>query len=77
METLVITIKRKSKAAFTKELLRSFSFLEVKEEKKKTQIKEISTTRRKSLIRAFKEVKLSEEGKLKLKSWDEEVKNLK
>jgi len=37
METLVVTIKRKNKAAFTKELLKSFDFLEVGEEKKFTE----------------------------------------
>ena len=34
METLIVTIKKKNKAAFTKELLKSFDFLDVREEKK-------------------------------------------
>ena len=77
METLVVTIKRKNKAAFTKELLSSFDFLEVREEKKPAPAKNINATRRKALVQAFKEVKLAEEGKLRLKSWDEVVKKLK
>lgn len=77
METLVITIKRKNKAAFTKELLKSFDFLEVREEKKSAPVKNINAKRRKALILAFKEVKLAEEGKLRLQSWDEVVKKLK
>ncbi|MEO6453338.1 MAG: hypothetical protein ABIN97_04665 [Ginsengibacter sp.] len=75
METLVVTIKRKNKIAFTKELLKSFSFLDVKEEKKITTVNK--TAIKNSLIQAFKEIKLAEEGKLKLKSWDEVVKKLK
>ena len=77
METLVVTIKRKNKAAFTKELLKSFDFLEVREEKKSAPVKNINAKRRKALILAFKEVKLAEEGKLRLQSWDEAVKKLK
>ncbi|HEV8080670.1 MAG TPA: hypothetical protein VGP43_08160 [Chitinophagaceae bacterium] len=78
METLVVTIKRKNKAAFTKELLKSFDFLEVKE-KKLASVKKIKKENylRKSLVQAFKEVKLAEEGKLHLKSWDEVIKQLK
>lgn len=34
METLVVAIKKKSKTAFTKELLKSFDFLEVREQRK-------------------------------------------
>ncbi len=79
METLVVTIKRKNKAAFTKELLKSFDFLEVRKEKKLASVKKIKKENylRKSLIQAFKEVKLAEEGKLHLKSWDEVIKQLK
>ena len=77
METLVVTIKRKNKSAFTKELLKSFSFLEVRVEKKMATTKKINTNRKKDLIQAMAEVKLSEEGKLKLKPWDEAVKKLK
>ena len=75
METLVVTIKKKNKAAFTKELLKSFDFLEVAEEKKSAFTK--NPIRKKALIKALKEVKLAEEGKLKLKNWDEVVKKLK
>ena len=77
METLVVTIKRKNKAAFTKELLNSFAFLEVREEKKPAPAKNINANRRKALLQAFKEVKLAEEGKLRLQNWDEVVKKLK
>ena len=62
METLVVTIKRKNKAAFTKELLGSFSFLEIEKEKKKPIV---SAKRKQALIKGFKELKLVEEGKLK------------
>ena len=74
MERLVVTIKRKNKAAFTKELLKSFDFLEIKEEKEftKTDKKLI-----KNLAEAFKEVKLAEEGKIRLKTGDEVVETLK
>ena len=75
METLVVTIKKKNKAAFTKELLKSFDFLEVKEEKKTISPK--NTNRRKALLQALGEVKLVEEGKLRLKNWDKVVKKLK
>lgn len=34
METLIVKIKNQHKAAFTKELLQSFKFLEVTQEKK-------------------------------------------
>ena len=77
METLVVTIKRKNKAAFTKELLNSFDFLEVREEKKSAPAKNINANRKKALVQAFKEVKLAEEGKLRLQSWDEVIKKLK
>lgn len=33
METLIVRIKQKNKSSFTKELLKSFNFLEVKEKK--------------------------------------------
>ena len=75
METLVVTIKKKNKAAYTKELLKSFDFLEVKEEKKTISSK--NTNRRKALLQALGEGKLVEEGKLRLKNWDKVVKKLK
>jgi hypothetical protein len=62
METLIIKIKNKNKIAFTKELLSSFSFLEIEKEKK---IQRLSAKRKQALIKGFKELKLVEEGKLK------------
>ncbi len=68
METLIVRIKQKNKSSFTKELLNSFNFLEVKEEKKfitaeKKMIKNFSS--------AFKDVELSISGKKKLKTLEE------
>ncbi len=62
METLIIKIKNKNKVAFTKELLSSFNFLEIENDKKKTGI---DTKRKQALIKGFKELKLVQEGKLK------------
>lgn len=73
METLVVAIKKTSKTAFTKELLKSFDFLEVREQRKIASTK--ITNRKRALMQAFKEVKLAEKGKLNLKSWDEVLKN--
>lgn len=73
METLVVTITRKNKTAFTKELLRSFDFLEVKEEKKFTE-KEKKMI--KNLSAAFKDVELSINKKKKLKSLEDVINEL-
>jgi len=62
METLIVKIKNKDKVAFTKELLSSFSFLEIEGEKKKLGI---TAKRKQALVQGFKELKLVEEGKLK------------
>lgn len=73
METLIVRIKNKSKTSFTKELLKSFSFLEVKEEKNFTQ-KEKKMI--KNLAAAFQDVELSLSGKKKLKSLEETINEL-
>jgi hypothetical protein len=65
METLIVKIKKKGKAAFTKELLKSFDFLEVTTGKKGSSAVSISPERKAALIKGFKEVKLAEKGKLK------------
>ncbi len=62
METLIVKIKNKDKVAFTKELLNSFSFLEIEKEKKKPSV---NAKRKQALVQGFKELKLVEEGKLK------------
>ena len=67
METLIVKIKKQNKAAFTKELLKSFDFLEVTHEKKSTSPLSISPKRKAALTKGFKELKLAEEGKLKVK----------
>jgi hypothetical protein len=65
METLIVTIKKQNKAAFTKELLKSFDFLEVRTEKK---IKaSLNSKRKEAIAQGFKELKLVEQGKLKAK----------
>lgn len=64
MEIFILKIKNKKKIAFTKELLGSFSFLEIEKEKKKAGLSE---KRKHSLIQGFKELKMVEEGKLKAK----------
>ena len=73
METLIIKIKNKNKVAFTKELLSSFSFLEIEQEKKKVTV---SIKRKQALIKGFKELKLVEEGSLKAKPAAELLKKL-
>lgn len=74
METLIIKIKSKDKVAFTKELLGSFSFLEVEKEKKKA---DDNTKKKKAITQGFKELKLVEEGKLKAKPATELLKKLR
>ncbi len=71
MEILIVKIKSKDKVAFTKELLNSFSFLEI--EKKADD----NTKRKKALIQGFKELKLVEDGKLKAKPAAELLKKLR
>lgn len=68
METLIVKIKKQNKAAFTKELLKSFDFLEVTPVKKNTSPISISPKRKAALTSGFKELKLAEEGKLRGKS---------
>lgn len=74
METLIVKIKNKNKIAFTKELLSSFSFLEIEKEKK---IQRLSAKRKQALIKGFKELKLVEEGKLKGKPASELLKKIR
>lgn len=64
METLIVKIKKQNKAAFTKELLKSFDFLEVTSEII-TPVLSISPKRKAALTKGYKELKLAEEGKLK------------
>jgi len=73
METLIIRIKKKNKSAFTKELLKSFNFLEVKEERKFNAAERKMI---KNLSDAFKDVELSLAGKKKLKTLDEVLNEL-
>lgn len=68
METLIVKIKKQNKAAFTKELLKYFDFLEVTPEKKSSSPISISPKRKAALTKGFKELKLAEEGKIKGKS---------
>lgn len=77
METLIVKIKKQNKAAFTKELLKSFDFLEVKEEKNILPKPGLSKKRKATLTKAFKEMKLVEQGKLKAKSGADLLKELK
>ena len=73
METLIVKIKNKSKTSFTKELLRSFNFLEVKEEKNFTEKEKRMI---KNLTGAFQDVELSIAGKKKLKTLEEAINEL-
>jgi hypothetical protein len=77
METLIVKIKKQNKAAFTKELLKSFDFLEVKEEKSIVIKPGLSKKRKAALAQGFKEMKLVEQGKLKIKSGADLLKELK
>ena len=77
MEKIIVHIKNQRKAAFTKELLRSFDFLEVEEIKSNVDPeKKLSKSRQKELMNAFKEVKDSLDGKRKLKSFEQLLKEL-
>ena len=67
METLIVKIKKKNKAAFTKELLKSFDFLVVSQGKQNKAPLAISSKRKAAITQGFKELKLAEEGKLKIK----------
>ncbi|MEP7255103.1 MAG: hypothetical protein ABI666_04960 [Ferruginibacter sp.] len=77
METLIVKIKKQSKAAFTKELLKSFEFLDVTSEKKSRPVMSISPKRKAALTKGFKELKLIEEGKLKGKPAADLLKELR
>lgn len=57
--------------------MKSFDFLEIKEEKKTLQKKGISKKRKSALVQGFKEMKLVEQGKLKAKSGADLLKELK
>ena len=70
-------IKKQDKAAFTKELLKSFAFLEVREQKNILPKSGMSEKRKAALSQAFKETKLVEQGKLKAKSRADLLKELK
>ena len=77
METLIVKIKKPNKAAFTKELLKSFDFLDVTSEKKSSTGLSISPKRKAALTKGFKELKLVEEGKLKGKPAADLLKELR
>lgn len=65
METLIVKIKNQNKVAFTKELLKSFSFLEIEENKTEKKKSGISKLRKAALVKGFQELKMVEEGKIK------------
>jgi hypothetical protein len=65
MQTLIVKIKNEKKVAFTKELLKSFSFLEIEENKPIKNKSAISTKRKNALVQGFKELKMVEGGKIK------------
>jgi hypothetical protein len=67
METLIVKIRKQNKAAFTKELLKSFDFLEVTQQKEVTRSATISAKRKAALLQGFKELKKAEAGELKAK----------
>ncbi len=77
METLIVKINKQNKAAFTKELLKSFDFLEVTAGNNKQQPNGISVKRKSALKKGFKELQLAEAGKLKVKSASRLLKELK
>ncbi|HEX6845683.1 MAG TPA: hypothetical protein VF144_01835 [Chitinophagaceae bacterium] len=66
MTEILVRIKNRKKVPFIKELLRSFQYVESKEMEKELSLAE--KKRLKNLKKSFKEVKLAEEGKLKLKT---------
>ena len=66
MTEILVRIKNRKNFPFIKELLRSFQYVESKEMEKELSLAE--KKRLKDLKKSFKEVKLAEEGKLKLKT---------
>ncbi|MBX9784265.1 MAG: hypothetical protein K2X48_13325 [Chitinophagaceae bacterium] len=75
--TFIVRVKKKNKVSFTETLLKSFDFLEVEKGKPKTaKGKTISEKKEAELVNAFKEVKLHMEGKKKLKTASEFLKEL-
>ena len=63
---VVLNIKDKSRAPFLMELLRSLDYINVKEIKTEPKSRIVS-----DLKKSLKEVKLYEEGKIKLQTFDE------
>jgi len=63
---VVLDIKDKSRAPFLMELLRSLDYINVKEVKRENKSRIVS-----DLKESLEEVKLYEEGKIKLQTFDE------
>jgi cephalosporin-C deacetylase-like acetyl esterase len=66
MTEILVRIKNRRKVSFIKELLRSFSYVELKDFEKEFTPAEKKVL--KGLKQSFKEVKLAEQGKIKLKT---------
>jgi hypothetical protein len=75
--TFIVKVKNRNKVSFTETLLKSFDFLEVVKEKPAAKTrKSASKQARKDLVEAFKEVKLHMQGKKKLKTAEDFLKEL-
>ena len=68
---VVLNIKDKSKASFLMELLKSLDYISVKEVKIKRKNRIVSDLRK-----SLEEVKLYEEGKIQLQTFDELLNDL-
>ena len=66
MTEILIRIKNRRKVSFIKELLGSFNYVELKDFEKEFTPAEKKVL--KGLKQSFKEVKLAEQGKIKLKT---------
>jgi hypothetical protein len=74
MTEILVRIKNKRKVSFIKELLQSFSFVELKEMEKEFSPGDKKLLR--GLKQSFKEVKLHQQGKLKLKTFQQLIDEL-
>jgi isocitrate/isopropylmalate dehydrogenase len=73
MKTFIVTVKKRNKVAFTKELLSSLDFLDIKQEKKLTVIEKKNVAKYK---KAFQEINNHVTGKKKLQTAKEFLKEI-
>ena len=80
METVTVIIKNKSKKPAFLNFLRSIDYIEVIDKKSASEAGKYSADQsvvQKNLQKAFKNIKLADEGKLKLKTAEELIREMK